>query len=127
MKRQFWAIIGVLVALGALFVSFQNFSYKIPPSRKPAAADDFNTMIEESQINQKDLANQLEAVHPPEKLKKDGLISKDEEMKRHVIEGSGETVVARESKPFFKDRKRKMVDDKKDLERISREMDSETP
>lgn len=123
MKRQFWAIIGVLVALGALFVSFQNFSYKIPPSRKPSSAEDFNTLIEDSHKSQKDLANQLEAANPPDRLKRDGLIGKDQQMKREVIEGTSETVVAKETKPFFKDAKRKQVDDKEKIERLSRELE----
>lgn len=123
MKRQIWAILGVLLALGALIVSFQNFSYKIPPSRKPSSTDDFNSMIEESHKSQKDLANQLEAANPPERLKRDGLITKDQKMKRQVIEGTSETVVAKETKPFFKDPKRQQVDDKKEVERLSRELD----
>ncbi len=133
MKRKMWMILSSLVALMMLLFSFQNFTYKkdakkdpnsVFEKKKESAVQDFNAMIEESQQSQKQLAQDLQKAHPPEKVERDGLISRKDQMRREKITGTEESVAAKTTKTFFQNSPQKQINKDADVERLSQELDS---
>ena len=125
--------IGILIALIfggiVLLFSFQNFTYKYKVAkmeRKVASDSDFNALIVESQSSQNQLAQELEKKRQPERIKEEGLLSRDGEKRRVIIEGTGGAVAVKGSASFPENpHARQHVDDKKNLERLSQEIDSD--
>ncbi len=126
MVKRVWAFIAVIIVGAVLFFSFQNFvgkEHNAKSGPKPASENDFNSVIEDSLGAQNQLAQELEKAHPPERISKDGLIKREATMKREIIEGTGEAVVAKGSEPFFKTAPQTQVDKNDDNKRLSQELE----
>lgn len=126
MVKRVWAFIMVAIVGAILFFSFQNFvgkDHQVKEGDKPTSGNDFNSIIEESLGAQNQLAQELEKAHPPERIGKEGLIKREATMKREIIEGTGEAVVAKGSEPFFKTVPPRQVDKNEDNKRISQELE----
>ncbi len=129
MIKRIWAFVAIIIVGCVLVFSYQNFVGKDKNGKgehKPASVNDFNSVIEESLSSQDQLAKELEKAHPPARIGKEGLIKRESSMKREVIEGTGEAVVARGSKPFFKNSPTPQVDQsKEDTKRLSQEFEGD--
>lgn len=125
MIKRIWTFIVVTFVGAILFLLFQNFVgiQTAKEEQKPASESDFNSIIEESLGAQNQLAQELEKAHPPERIGKEGLIKREAAMKREIIEGTGEAVVAKGSEPFFKTVPPSQVDQNEDNKRISQELE----
>ena len=125
MSNRNWSRIAILVGISALFISFQNFT--TPPGKPQKAIQqekpDFNSLINESHNFQKDLEKNIST----NRSKNEGLIQGNGQMKRTIIEGSGESVIAKDSEVKFRGPAKVKNTDKDNLDRVSQELESQEP
>jgi hypothetical protein len=120
MKRKTVAILTTLLALGGLFLAFQNFTFEKDETSKV----DLSSAIDESEVERADHQAEVEKQAQPNRLGSEGLTTTGQ-MKRVRLEGDQESVTAKDSSsnPIFESPERDPASAfDQDLKRVEEEL-----